>query len=198
MSSQIAQIAEHVISANYQDFVGFYKTTIDTNKIIEHFEWMKTARCSYDDNIGQRNYRKDEQLFLHEYVMNDTALIAGVYNKACFEAVEHYCHNYNRFIEPQHLNQCYVKLQKTLPGGGYHAFHYERDNLTYRRTLTTMLYLNDVEDGGETEFLYQHLRVKPEKGTLLIWPCEFTHMHRGNPPLSGEKYIATSWLEVNG
>jgi hypothetical protein len=58
-----------------------------------------------------------------------------------------------------------------------------------------MMYLNDVDDGGETEFLYQSKRYKPVKGRVLIWPAGFTHVHRGNPPLSGEKYIATSWLE---
>ena len=59
-----------------------------------------------------------------------------------------------------------------------------------------MLYLNDVDDGGETEFLHQSKRVKPEEGTFLIWPAGFTHMHRGNPPLKGEKYIVTSWVEM--
>ena len=45
------------------------------------------------------------------------------------------------------------------------------------------------------EFLYQSKRFQPKRGQVLIWPGGFTHTHRGNPPLSGEKYIATSWLE---
>ena len=43
----------------------------------------------------------------------------------------------------------------------------------------------------------QHRRVQPKKGLLLIWPAYFTHKHRGNPPLKGEKYIATGWI-LNG
>jgi len=58
-----------------------------------------------------------------------------------------------------------------------------------------MLYLNTVSEGGETEFLYLHRRIKPLQGRLLIFPASFTHTHRGNPPLSGDKYILTSWLE---
>ena len=58
-----------------------------------------------------------------------------------------------------------------------------------------MVYLNDVKEGGETEFQYQKLRVKPKRGTVLIWPGGFTHLHRGNPPLSGDKYIATGWYQ---
>ena len=53
----------------------------------------------------------------------------------------------------------------------------------------------DIVEGGETEFLYQSKRFQPKRGQFLIWPAGFTHVHRGNPPLSGEKYISTSWLE---
>ena len=64
------------------------------------------------------------------------------------------------------------------------------------RILTWTLYLNDVNEGGETEFLHQSLRIKPKQGTIVVWPAGFTHIHRGNPPLSGEKYIVTGWVEV--
>ena len=57
-----------------------------------------------------------------------------------------------------------------------------------------MIYLNDVEEGGETEWLYQQLKIKPKKNTAVIWPGSFTHLHRGNPPISGTKYILTGWF----
>jgi Rps23 Pro-64 3,4-dihydroxylase Tpa1-like proline 4-hydroxylase len=89
-----------------------------------------------------------------------------------------------------------IKIQKTKPGEGYHIWHHElygRDQQS--RVLTFILYLNDIEHGGETEFLYQGIRVKPEQGTLLLWPAYFTHTHRGNPPLQETKYILTGWVE---
>jgi hypothetical protein len=58
-----------------------------------------------------------------------------------------------------------------------------------------MLYLNTVTEGGETEFLYQSKRVKAEKGTIVLCPTGFTHTHRGNPPLTGTKYLMNTWLE---
>jgi hypothetical protein len=88
------------------------------------------------------------------------------------------------------------KMQKTDLREGYHIWHYESGNReSCQRLLTWMVYLNDVEEGGETEFLYQSLRVKPKQGTLLIWPAAFTHTHRGNPPLSNAKYVVTGWTE---
>lgn len=88
-----------------------------------------------------------------------------------------------------------IKVQKTIPGGGYHVWHCEQSSLeSSKRILAWILYLNDVEDGGETEFLYQHRRVSPKTGRFVLWPASFTHTHRGNPPLNTDKYIATGWI----
>ena len=91
-------------------------------------------------------------------------------------------------------------LQKTEPCEGYHSFHAENVAWSNRfRALAWMIYLNDVEEGGETEFLYQKKRFKPTKNTALIWPGSWTHLHRGNPPISGSKYILTGWFApMNG
>lgn len=62
--------------------------------------------------------------------------------------------------------------------------------------MAFIVYLNDVEGGGETEFLYLGRRVSPVQGRLVIFPAGYTHTHRGNPPLSGEKYILTGWIEL--
>ena len=90
----------------------------------------------------------------------------------------------------------YVRIQKTMPGQGYHMWHCDDGNLfTSRRLVVVSLYLNTVEEGGETEFLYQSTRVSPVEGTLVFFPAGWTHTHRGNPPLSGDKYLLTTWLE---
>ena len=90
----------------------------------------------------------------------------------------------------------HVKIQKTIPAQGYHVWHVEHaaERDMAKRVLVYSIYLNTVEDGGETEFLYQSQRVKPVKGRIVIWPAGFPYVHRGNPPLSGEKYIVTSWI----
>ena len=89
-----------------------------------------------------------------------------------------------------------LKIQKTLPTEGYHVWHIEhgRGYENEPRAFVFSIYLNDVEDGGETEFLHFSKRVKPKTGRIVIWPAGFPYVHRGNPPLSGEKYILTSWM----
>ena len=95
---------------------------------------------------------------------------------------------------PFHLTD--LKIQKTLPTEGYHVWHIEHGKGygNEARAFVFTIYLNDVEDGGETEFLHFSKRVKPKMGRIVIWPAGFPYVHRGNPPLSGEKYILTSWM----
>ena len=86
-------------------------------------------------------------------------------------------------------------IQHYKPGEGYLNWHSERSvHLTHQRALTFMTYLNDVEDGGGTEFKYQGLRHNAKKGKTLIWPSDFTHTHRGQKSETQEKYITTGWF----
>jgi len=106
--------------------------------------------------------------------------------------------NIQNYISGQ-LKTDYVKIQRTIPTQGYHIWHVEHGDAvgSQKRVLVYSIYLNDVEDGGETEFLLQAQRVKPVKGRIVIWPAGYPYVHRGNPPLSGEKYLLTSWISYN-
>jgi len=89
----------------------------------------------------------------------------------------------------------WVKIQKTQPRGGFHQFHCEHSGqLTSSRLAVVMTYLNTVDDGGDTEFIQQKLKVKAVAGRTVLWPAAYTHPHRGNPPYSNDKYIITGWL----
>jgi hypothetical protein len=85
-------------------------------------------------------------------------------------------------------------IQRYKPGEGYFKLHYERTGpSTSLRHLTFMTYLNNVNDGGETEFIYQKLKVKPETGLTLIWGSDWNFTHRGITSKTETKYITTGW-----
>jgi len=86
-------------------------------------------------------------------------------------------------------------IQKYEPGGHYNLMHCERGSLqSMHRVFAWMTYLNDVEDGGETYFKHFDLKIKPKTGNTLIWPAEWTHAHRGETLIKGNKYIITGWM----
>ena len=86
-------------------------------------------------------------------------------------------------------------LQRTREGEFYH-WHVDGDSRAFGdRQLVAIWYLNDVAGpGGDTEFLFQNVRVKPERGKLILFPPFWTHQHRGVVLERGVKYIATTWI----
>lgn len=68
------------------------------------------------------------------------------------------------------------------------------------RTWTAMIYLNDVEEGGETKFTKINYSSKPETGKLLFWRNTENgqnvenSMHWGMPVIKGEKFVLTKWF----
>lgn len=93
---------------------------------------------------------------------------------------------------------CYdCKIKKIPQGGGFHNWHFENGVIgATPRTFVIQVYLNDDFEGGETEFLYQNRREQAVQGDVLIFPAGFTHTHRGNPPIGGTKYLATTWAII--
>jgi hypothetical protein len=89
-----------------------------------------------------------------------------------------------------------VNIQHYKPGEGFHAWHSERISGNpdlANRHMVFMTYLNDVTDGGETEFFHQEMKIQPRKGLTVIWPADWTHTHRGVTSPTQEKYIVTGW-----
>ena len=86
-------------------------------------------------------------------------------------------------------------IQRTLPGEHYH-WHIDGGSHEFsQRQLVAVWYLNDVEGpGGETEFLFQDIKIRPEQGKLVLFPPFWTHEHRGATLKKGVKYIATTWV----
>lgn len=106
-----------------------------------------------------------------------------------------------QIISLENINDSGYQIQKYVSGQGLYSYHHDSDSFhkthkTFNKTriLSFIWYLNDVADGGETEFLNGRLKVKPEMGKLLIFPATWTYMHRGNVPISEDKYIVTGWL----
>lgn len=86
-------------------------------------------------------------------------------------------------------------IQRYVPGEYYH-WHIDGGSHDFSmRQLVALWYLNDVPaPGGETEFLYQDLKVTPEQGKLILFPPFWTHEHRAATVREGIKYIATTWV----
>lgn len=91
------------------------------------------------------------------------------------------------------------QIQKYTKNVGKFEYHHDgacKFHEGKQRVLTFLWYLNNVEDGGETEFWCSY-NIKPEAGKLVLFPANWTFPHCGKTPISNDKYIITGWLWVN-
>jgi hypothetical protein len=91
-----------------------------------------------------------------------------------------------------------IMLKKYEPGrpvpDGFPEHIDAYDVATSVRQLGFLWYLNDVAQGGETDFPNLGTCVRPRAGRLVLLPPMWMFVHVGRPPASGPKYIATSYL----
>jgi hypothetical protein len=87
------------------------------------------------------------------------------------------------------------KIQHYRKNEGHFRWHFDALGPgAWERQLAMIIYLNSVEDGGETCFHRQNLQVKPVAGDALFFPTFWTHMHCGEIPRSEDKYIISSFV----
>ena len=196
------------MNTKYVDFIGMYDTVFPDgfcSHLISEFEMMMNKGLCGNRQDSERTEKTKKQdyflgLNLRYHGMNDfngktvqRIILDGLQN--CFD-------NYEReydSLKDSRLIATDIKMQKTDPGSGYHVWHCEQGNGEHNaRCLVWASYLNTIEDAGETEFLYQRLRIPPKENTLIIWPAAFTHTHRGNVVHGNKsKYIITGWFYLD-
>lgn len=194
----------------HNNFIGLYKAE---NIVIDRMmrfckdpEILKFARPGMIMNEGNpegqidTTYKESMDLTLSSEKLQETF---PEYVDHLFSALEHYTKD---FEATDLLYECglveAVNIQHYPPGGGYKAWHFEAGclpagSLQESRQFVFMTYLNDVEDGGGTEFLYfPESKQKAEKGKTLIWPASWPWTHRGEVSPTQEKYIITGWINT--
>lgn len=184
------------------NFIGVYDGYIPEivcKEMIDFYEQKNNLNLAFSriqtENAGTL-LKKDSTVFLHEKNLQEWFDSFKLLFVNLDIAIKNYISytNLKSLYDNKDLLYTSFRLQKTYPGGGYHIWHIEHASIELRRVLSFAIYLNDIQEGGETEFLHQSVRVTPKKGRIVIWPAGFPYVHRGNPPLKENKYILTSWI----
>lgn len=191
----------------FKDFIGSFHDLYPEGycqHLISEFERLveSGAGSNRQQSEGETKHRKnDMQLGLNFGVHNVAAFggknAIGLFFAGLQRCYDIYADQYS-ILKGDKINATAMKMQRTSPGGGYHVWHGEQGNGEQSaRVLAYMVYLNTLEpeEAGETEFLYQQCRIKPQENLMLIWPAAFTHAHRGNTVFGQRsKYIVTGWF----
>ena len=149
-------------------------------------EYKPDIKKSTDLKIsGIDGWEEEDDVFFH-------SLQNGLknYNDHCNNI-----HSMLTFVYPNQSDTGY-NIQRTKPG----EFYIWHDDFTYSncygaRMVTFIWYLNDIEEGGYTEFVGGK-KIQPKTGRLLLFPSSWEYVHRGYPPKNKTKYITTGWLHT--
>jgi hypothetical protein len=183
-----------------QDLIVEFEDFISNESCEEMINWFETnSYLQIDGSVsGKLNGINDNYVMLDfkKSKQSNPPLdhpISHLMTNIIFDAYKHYSD-----IRPApQMNICArdYSIRVYKKNEGFFKPHIDQDaGGTISRIFAIIMYLNDVEDGGETEFPHYNIKVKPKKGKVLIFPCNYLFPHQGNIPISDDKYIATSFI----
>lgn len=110
-------------------------------------------------------------------------------NQTILMYARHYAHENN--FSFSHMEQ--ISLLHYQINEGFYKSHFDTGP-TMPRSMSALLYLNDVEEGGETYFDNFGLEIKPKRGRLALFPANYAYSHVARPPKSEDKYVLVTWF----
>jgi hypothetical protein len=138
--------------------------------------------------------------------------LRSLLDKELSNNIKKYVNNINNFVSEHEessdhkfkifndfLSYDTMQIQKYDKQKGRYVYHHDfmiQEKEKRYRVITFIWYLNDVEEGGETE-IWSEYKIKPTAGKLVLFPASWTFPHRGKMPISHDKYIITGWVYLN-
>lgn len=106
--------------------------------------------------------------------------------------------DFHTFVSPDIRDENY-EIHRYGAGDGHYNLHIDSGTLsTAHRFLSMLVYLNDIEKGGETCFPNWDVEVSPKQGSVAVFPSAFTHRHSANPPVKDYKYVIPAFITHGG
>jgi len=166
---------------------------------VTHGGLQKNIKDTKDFVIPENEpkWYKYYQLFHNELTRNLKVYINKLNDNQIFQNINQNTNNIFKHFENSKLSHSIFMIQRYKMNEGRYVYHHDF-SIDYKnkknRVLTYLWYLNDVKEGGETDFPDLSLQIKPEAGTLLLFPATWDFPHCGKMPISSNKYIVTGWL----
>ena len=190
-------------------YIKIYDDVIDAdscNLLIGKFE-----SAEEDQYEVIRQAERDKAIAFTQINLANNADWASVQNgmlEVFQDYILHYINDCN--IQPKQWPQTYgyeaIRI-KRYRNNDYDRFDPHVDVMnaeTSKRFLAFFIYLNDVDEGGETQFVqfkkpgtHIPLKIKPQQGRLLMFPPQWMYYHAGLKPVSNSKYLIHSYCHYD-
>jgi hypothetical protein len=169
---------------------------------VTHGGMQKNIKDTKDFVIPENEpkWYKYYHLFHNELIRNLQIYVNKLNENPSFKNENQNTTNIFKHFQDTKISHSIFMLQRYIMKEGKYVYHHDF-SIDYKkqknRIITYLWYLNDVEEGGETDFPDINIKVKPEIGKLLLFPASWNFPHCGKMPISSNKYIVTGWLYID-
>jgi len=187
MNKAFITVYENAVDDEWCDkVVKFFDENEDRQQLTEHEDY----RCFKEVNLF------DEELVKGSKPTTDSSKLSVEFMHKIYDYIESYRRFYNISFFPSNAACEEIRIKK-YEHKENHFFNYHvdvGDHASARRFLVILLYLNDVEEGGQTVFPEYGITIPAKKGSIAIFPPFWTHPHLGEQPKSNDKYIMGTYM----
>lgn len=193
------RLYEDVLSPENCDFI------IDAAERYGNFVASRVGTGIGDEYGVKPDSRVSDSLFVFNEMNGEHAQIWTTVDVMLFNATHRVMIEYIKLVGRfgGSLSDTGYQIQRIPAGTGFYDWHIDHEQSGEpERLFTIVFYLNDVAEGGETEF--RHLKygddlvkIPPKKGYAMVMPCGWEHEHRGCMPMSNDKWIITTFVTPN-
>ena len=183
------------------DFIMEFPDTLTDEECDECIEWFWDNE---DLHTGGRTYGYDEHGDRQNVTDRNVKRTTQVHPRP-EHSVSRFCEKifqrYNEYcdVRPYPLGQpmCLTAFSIRIyyQNNGWFIEHQDQaQGPNSQRQFGIVLYLNDVEEGGQTYFGELDLGIKAERGKMIIFPANYLFRHEGQKPISCDKYAITAFM----
>ena len=179
------------------------------NSIINYFNEKHNLDLTFPSYIANKIVNKNVRNSISYGIVKSDGIenyyksILDTKLKNAFKTYLIFLKNYN--INFDDFNKLNIKIldtgfgiNKYIKNKGFYTKHsdFNPTDIAHIRLFTYLWYLNDVNEGGETEFI-DGTKIKSETGKLIFFPATWPYVHIGNMPISNDKYIIIGWIYLD-
>ncbi len=174
-----------------QQFLKDHLQIVLQNNSTSVLPWMHWDEDDHSLPL-QKFIPKTEDIPRHDVYIEEQTYISSLLNTALERTLNHYTKEiYGPYAHKEIRSREQTMHLLKYTESGHLPAHQDQGNST--RLLSGLLYLNDDYDGGEIEFLNCNVKIKPEAGSVIMFPSNFLYAHQVNAIAKGTRYSLPVW-----
>lgn len=192
-----------ILDKNIYYYKGVIQNPYNFIKYIEDIDEKlsdKTYISPWQDWVasGDSNYIFGKQKFINLHIENsqfkkECLFIINTIKDAIIKCSNDYAVKHDN-MNIGSLNPISISKYFSGKSMGPHTDNYNDDP---NKTVSVVLYLNDDYEGGELNFPQQEICIKPEAGSLIVFPSIKPYYHESKTIINGVKYMTPGFWEIH-